>query len=166
MRELYITIEGFENYEVSNKGNVRNKTTKYILKPWIDNKGYYMVSIYEKCKRKNKFVHRLISEAFIPNPENKPCVDHIDNNTLNNKIGNLRWCTYRENIWNTNIRKTNTSGIKGVSFCKTKKIWRARMMIKGQDIYLGCFIDKKDAIKARQEASKKMFGEFTNQCEK
>jgi len=70
-------------------------------------------------------LHRLISEAFIPNPDNKLCIDHIDNNTLNNNsINNLRWVTTKENAQNAKLSAKNTSGFKGVSFHKKLNKWR------------------------------------------
>lgn len=80
------------NIEVSNKGNIRNSITKIELR--IYKVGNYLKIQYEG---KQYFLHKLIAEAFIPNPYNKPHVDHIDTNTLNNNIENLRWCTTKEN---------------------------------------------------------------------
>lgn len=59
-------------------------------------------------------IHRLVAMTFIPNLENKPCIDHIDNNRLNNNVDNLRWCTYSENGMNKIKQRNNTSGIVGV----------------------------------------------------
>lgn len=81
------------NYQISDEGKVwSNKTNKW-LKPNLGNHGYYTVNI----NGKNVLLHRLIAETFIPNPENKPCIDHINGNRQDNRIENLRWCTYGEN---------------------------------------------------------------------
>ena len=79
---------------------------KFILEPereltyTLNNRGYYSVGI----RRKTHMVHRLVAQAFIPNPENKPFVNHIDGNKLNNHVSNLEWCTVQEN--NLHARQT------------------------------------------------------------
>ena len=99
--EIWKAID--KNYFVSNYGNIkslpRNGTikTEKILKPKTSKKGYREVSLSENNIRKYKLVHRLVAELFIPNPENKPCIDHIDSDKSNNKVENLRWVTYQEN---------------------------------------------------------------------
>jgi hypothetical protein len=91
-------VKEFPIYEVSNTGVVRNKRTKKEKKPNINEKGYEMVRVYVKTgvsyKRR---VHRLVADAFIPNPEDKPQVNHIDGNKRNNEVSNLEWATNKEN---------------------------------------------------------------------
>ena len=95
--ETFVKIEGFENYEVSNLGKVRNIKSGIVLKPSLNEKGYLKHCLYGHNKRKFLFLHRIIATAFIDNPEEKPCVNHIDENKLNNDLSNLEWCTVREN---------------------------------------------------------------------
>ena len=95
--ETFVEIEGFEKYEVSNLGKVRNIKSGIVLKPWITKDGYLRHCLYKHNKRKNLLLHRIIATAFIDNPEEKPCVNHIDENKLNNDLSNLEWCTEREN---------------------------------------------------------------------
>ena len=64
--------------------------------------GYHQVGL--SGSRKTAFVHRLVAEAFLPNPENKPCVDHINGNRADNRIENLRWVTHKENCNNPNTK--------------------------------------------------------------
>ena len=97
-------IEGFEEYEVSETGNVYNLRTcipefNHIetLSKRIDRAGYYTVRLYSG-KPVTKYLHRLIAEAFIPNPENKKYINHKDGNKLNNKVNNLEWTTHKENV--------------------------------------------------------------------
>lgn len=84
-------------YEVSNLGRV--KRNGKIIEPKITNTGY------KACKF---LIHRAVAELFILNPEDKPCVDHIDCNKLNNIVENLRWVTYSENMMNPITRKHNS----------------------------------------------------------
>ena len=101
-------------YQVSNLGRVRSlprllthKNGKEvqlkgkILKPYLDRKGYLTITINHKTRP----IHRLVAEHFIPNPNNKPCIDHINTNRVDNRVENLRWCTYKENMGNPITRK-------------------------------------------------------------
>ena len=96
--EEYKEIKGFEDYQVSNYGNIKSLITNIILRPRNNNKGYYLVCLYKDGKKYYKLVHRLVAEAFIPNPDNLPCVNHKDENTQNNHVDNLEWCTQKYNI--------------------------------------------------------------------
>jgi hypothetical protein len=96
--ETFVEIEGFEKYEVSNLGRVRNIKSGRILKPYLNHNGYLMHCLYGYDKRKCLLLHRIIAIAFIDNHEEKPCVNHIDENKLNNDLSNLEWCTERENV--------------------------------------------------------------------
>ncbi len=96
--ETFVKIEGFDNYEVSNLGKVRNIKSGRILKPYLNPSGYLRHCLCENNKSKYLFLHKIIAIAFIDNPEEKPCVNHIDENKLNNDLSNLEWCTIRENI--------------------------------------------------------------------
>ena len=96
--ETFVKIEGFENYEISNLGKVRNIKSGIMLKPWITKDGYLRHCLYKHNKRKNLLLHRIIATSFIDNHEEKPCVNHIDENKLNNDLSNLEWCTERENV--------------------------------------------------------------------
>ena len=94
-------------YKVSNKGNVfsvgrrdsrGNKIGGRMLKPTHTRNGYLKVNLYNNGKRKTKYIHRLVTEAFIPNPEKLPEVNHKDEIKTNNHVGNLEWCTRGHNI--------------------------------------------------------------------
>ena len=84
------------------------------MKPQKDKDGYYRVNLYKKKKVKTHLVHRLVGLAFIPNPNNRETIDHIDKNPSNNHIDNLRWATSVQQGQNTGKRKDNQSGFKGV----------------------------------------------------
>lgn len=80
-------------YSVNNKGQVRNDNTGRILKYRTAGSGYYCVGI----NGKNQYVHRLVAEAFLPNPNNLPCINHKSENKAENFVENLEWCDYKYN---------------------------------------------------------------------
>ena len=99
MIEEWRDIENYENYQVSNLGNVKNKITNKILKQQIRRSGYCDVGLYSKERNQPKIfkVHRLVAKAFLPNPNNYPILNHKDENRTNNNANNLEWCTYQYN---------------------------------------------------------------------
>lgn len=115
--EIYKLINGYENYEVSNLGNVRNVKTKRILKGKQNRcDGYLQVGLYIKRDRIFKCIHSLVAMAFLDYIECKPMVDHINNKKLDNRLANLRYATGSENGQNSKLSARNTSGFEGVSF--------------------------------------------------
>lgn len=100
-----VAVIGYEGlYEIDSQGNVYSivqscSKRKRQLKDYSNKSGYRKVNLYSKDgKCSKKYIHRLVAEAFIPNPENKPNVNHIDCNRSNNNVKNLEWCTQSENI--------------------------------------------------------------------
>ena len=83
----------YDNYEIDERGNVFSLSSQTYLKPHPDRYGYLYVTI----KGRHKKVHRLVAEAFLENKDEKPCIDHIDRNKLNNHVSNLRFVTHKEN---------------------------------------------------------------------
>ncbi|ALM64160.1 HNH endonuclease [Lactococcus phage 936 group phage Phi4.2] len=96
--ETFVKIEGFNNYEVSNLGKIRNTKSGRIRKPFLQPNGYLGFCLCENNKPKFLYLHRILATAFIDNPEEKPQVNHIDENKLNNDLSNLEWCSARENL--------------------------------------------------------------------
>nr|QBK85392.1 MAG: HNH endonuclease [Iridovirus LCIVAC01] len=97
-KEEWRTIPGNEKYEASNLSQIRNTKTKRILKKYITETGYERIGLYSQNGRKNNQVHRLVAQAFIPNPNNFPQVNHKDKNRANNKVENLEWATASMNV--------------------------------------------------------------------
>lgn len=100
-QEKFYPIKGYEGlYEISINGKIKSigRKIEKILKPSINSRGYLCVNLTKDKKMKTIKLHRIISNAFIPNPLNKPQVNHKDGNKLNNKISNLEWCTPSENM--------------------------------------------------------------------
>jgi len=90
-------IENFNNYTISDGGVIKNIQTGYIKQPWTAAVGYKYVDLYHNGENKKIAVHRLLAIHFIPNPENKEYVNHIDGDKLNNSLENLEWTTPSEN---------------------------------------------------------------------
>ena len=111
--EVYVDIQGYEGYQVSNHGRVKNNKTGKILKPYLT-RGYLRVSLYNDSGRKCKLVHRLVAEAFLPNPDNKSDVNHINGCKTDANACNLEWVSPSENMSHAHSNglrpKINTQG--------------------------------------------------------
>lgn len=88
------TINDEPDFEVSNTGIVRNKVTGKIRKPFFDKNGYVCINLHNHWYK----VHRLVAQAFIPNPDNLPQINHKDEDKTNNNVSNLEWCDAKYNI--------------------------------------------------------------------
>lgn len=152
---IWKSVKGFEGfYEVSDTGEVK------ALERLVENNGslqhkherilkagssgrYKIVSLCKEGKIYPRLVHRLVAEAFIPNPDNKPNVDHIDTNPLNNNVDNLRWVTQSENALNPKTREKLSNAKKGHEYWglgknslseeAREKIRQARLWKKASD---------------------------------
>lgn len=115
-----VGAEGF--YQISNKGRIRNKLTREILKP--SRSGKYRHIQLKYGINKNALVHRMVAEAFVPNPFNLRCVNHIDENKENNCAENLEWCTYQYNCrYGKGALKRNSKVIQYDMAGNALKIW-------------------------------------------
>lgn len=155
----YKIIENFSRYRIYPDGSIYSCIKMQFLLGYINKNGYIHVKIIsDKCIKKSFQVHRLIAKCFIPNPENKPVVDHINGLPYINNVNNLRWATHLENSTNTNksnIRKSS-SKYKGVS-----KICNGNWMAKINHIYIGLYKTEKEASNAYDEYALKLWGEYS-----
>lgn len=118
IEEEWRDVKGYEGkYMVSNIGRILSKgrsirtgtghrlTKDLVMTNMLSRYGYPTILLSDTSGKKLKTIHRLVASAFIPNPDNKPCVDHINTIKLDNRVGNLRWATHKENVLNTVTRK-------------------------------------------------------------
>ena len=118
-REIWKDIKGYEGlYQVSNLGRVKRVTTNRILKSSKHVSGYLMVNLCKNSVTSHQRIHRLVAQAFIPNPENKPDVNHIDEDKTNNMVSNLEWSTKKENC-NHGTRTERISKINSIPIIAT-----------------------------------------------
>ncbi len=152
--EVYKTIEDNNNYEISNLSNVRNKTTNKILKKTLTTTGYYEV----KLNGKHYKIHKLIGKYFIPNPDNKKIIDHIDNNKLNNDVNNLRWCSMSENC--KNKIKKNGCSTKYTGVSKYRNKFECYVWDNYKKHRIGYFDTEEEAFNKRKEYIENLNNKF------
>jgi hypothetical protein len=126
MNIIWKIIQDYPNYEASNTGEIRNSKTKYVFqnkRAHVDD--YIYCSLVGKDGKNHRIVkHRIVAMTFIQNPENKPAVDHIDRNKINNNIENLRWVTVSENNKNRIRRKMKHINMPTFSKLSTNEVWK------------------------------------------
>lgn len=146
--EEWRPVSDAPGYEVSSLGRVRSLPRKHvptgiILKQTLRDY-YYEVTLGRGNLRR---VHRLVAEAFLPNPDNKSQVDHINRDKTDNRVENLRWATTSENLMNKGPQSNSKSGHKNISWDKERGVWR--LQIQGRTY--GRFADLDDALLNREE---------------
>jgi len=167
MKEIWKPVEGFEGlYEVSNLGQVKS------LERYIENNGglqrrhekilkqnttsgHCSVILCKGGKTYHRLVHRLVATAFIPNPDNKPVVDHIDTNPLNNNLQNLRWVTAQENCLNPITRVNNSLSKQGHPYYGRPLTEEERMKISRAHVGKKRTEEHKKALSESHKNSKK-----------
>lgn len=131
-REIWKEIEDSPWYLISSHGRVWSRKSNRILKQVIDRYGYPRVSPRISGKTCHRPPHRLVATAFIPNPNQLPQVDHINEDKGDNRVVNLRWVNQSQNQHNiTPLRATNTSGVRGVFLDKSIGMWVAKITVNG-----------------------------------
>ena len=124
--EEWRSIPGYEGlYEVSNLGRVKSLEISYtrkngimdhkpemILSPKNNGTGYFIVCLYKNKTHKYYLIHRLVALTFIPNPDNLPCVNHLDEDKTNNRVDNLEWCDHKYNSNYKGVLKRRSQRMK------------------------------------------------------
>jgi len=152
-------IEGYENlYKICKNGDVISCrfNKEKILKPRIIS-DYLIVTLYKNKKQKHFLIHRLIAIYFIDNPNNYQIVDHINQNSLDNRIENLRWITKSGNGRN---RKNRGEYLKGVIFDKKNNKFRAKICIDYKHKHLGYFDTELEAHNVYMKAYNELMEKF------
>ncbi len=133
-------VVGYEGlYKVSNTGVVRSMKRHVNLKPGLTKFNYHHVGLYKDGKTKTSRVHRIVGIAFIPNPENKPQINHIDGNKINNHVSNLEWNTASENLYHalaTGLRPSSVGVLNGGAKLQEADVRDIRMFVKAGFSYL------------------------------
>jgi hypothetical protein len=111
-------------------------------------------------KPKIHYIHKLVAREWVPNPEEKKCVDHRDGDRTNNHFENLRYATHSENNRNKGKRANATSAYYGVCFHKKANKWNAQIQIEGKRKNLGFFTDEKQAAEVFNKAAAEFYKEF------
>jgi len=133
------------------------KTGTGILKEqagWQNKLGYWSLGLNRKTYKIHRLVY-LMHHGYMPK-----YIDHIDNNSSNNRIENLRETTSMQNSWNQKNRITNTSGYKGISWCKKSQKWTARCMMGGKSTFLGQYKNITQAIEIVRKFREENQGDF------
>lgn len=165
--EQWKIIRQFPDYLISSVGRVFSLKRFNFMKLTINTNGYLKVNLQNKNRKKLSCqVHQLVASTFIKNPEQKRCVDHINNNGTDNRVQNLRFAAYSENNKNRSLRSDSTTKVKGVYFNRKSKRFQAYISIDGIRIHLGCYTTLEEAKQARTRKANEAFGEFIHECEK
>lgn len=152
MEEIWKDIIGFEGiYQISNQGRVKNVKLNLIRNPHLSDRGYHIILLRNKKISKTARIHRLVAIHFIPNPENKEHVNHLDFNPLNNCVENLEWVTNRENSYHYHLNNPSNKSSKyiGVHRVGSRNKWVSNIRFQGKRYSLGYFNSEEEAYQAR-----------------
>ena len=141
MQEVWKDVVGYEGlYQVSSMGRIKRLHYEYVdtwgtgrhrvfpekfVSLQISTSGYYVVDLYKDCKRKRYYVHRLMAQSFIPNPNNLPCINHKDEIRTNNTVENSEWCDWQyNNSYGTNRERMVKTRRKNNSYVVSEETRR------------------------------------------
>lgn len=154
MNELF-PIKGYdEKYSITKDGRIWSHLHNRWRKIQVNNKGYQFIILSSNDKY---YISRLVAETFIPNPENKPEVNHIDFNPLNNNVNNLEWVTAQENSRHSKNAgrlyhpKYGTNPSKYIGLCWNMNKWAVRKNLNGRIYWLGRYRDEDEAHRVYSE---------------
>ena len=153
-------------YMVSDSGLVKSLISDKILKPNHMNNGYLSVELFKDKKSKRILIHRLVAQTFIENPNNFPCVNHIDENKHNNNVNNLEWCTrsYNINYGTANERRRRHWHVTE----KVSKAWRENKIKNGKPVLCytkkGEFVRRFNSAKEAGEILKTTYSHICSVC--
>jgi hypothetical protein len=149
--EIWKPIKGYESlYEISNRGTIRKINNKKLKMPHKHRMGYLKVMLYSNGKEKSFYLHRLIAKAFIPNPKNYPCVNHINGTKNDNSINNLEWCTRSQNTqhaYNTGLIKSGKNHVQSKALVVTDKNGNDVKILYGNNQWKAFGLDQASVIK-------------------
>lgn len=162
MEEQWEDIIGFEGiYQISDLGNVKSLTRyasnghalieikEKLLTKRLTKYGYLSVTFKHYEHRSDPLIHRLVAKAFIPNPHNKPQVNHINGIKIDNSKYNLEWSTSMENCCHREKSNIKTSSFTGVHWDKKDRKWKAYIQFEFKQKYLGSFDSEIEAYDSR-----------------
>ena len=147
----YDIFKDYNNYIIFSTGKIYNSKEDRFLKPHFNNK-YYQIDLTKNKISKKFLFHRILGECFLENPYDLPTIDHIDRNSKNNDLTNLRWASRRLQQVNQNINIRNKTGIKGVCFSKTNNRYRASWRVNKKIFEKSFSLNKYGEAKAKQLA--------------
>ena len=148
-------VIGYPNYLIYPDGRIQNKKSKRYLTAFDNGKGYLRIILYKDKKPINHYIHRLLGIHYIPNCENKPWIDHINRNTKDNRLENLRWATSSENGQNRGVQEDNPFGLKNISYDKVQDRYRYKKIIKGE-LHQKYFKTLEEAVEYKKEYEKNL----------
>ena len=165
---VYVPVPGYGEWQLyaTREGNLyrrrsyKNGTEKYVKIGSKSCDGYIHICIQNNCARLQAYAHVIIARTFINNPEDKPCVDHINGDRTDNRIENLRWATISENAQNKKKLEGTTSRYYGVCWDKNNNRWKVSIRINRKKKHVGQFKDEEQAARAYDKAAREHYSEF------
>jgi hypothetical protein len=149
--EEFKKIDEFDNYSISNLGNVRNDEMGTFKKACKNSGGYLFVGLSKNGIRQMFLIHRLMGIAFIQNINDYKELDHINRDKLDNRIENLRWANRNQQNANRGKQQNKSSTFIGVSFDKASNKWKSQIQIDNKKKHLGYFLTEIEAFDCRQK---------------